>query len=165
MRHVELAVGLALLALSCTAGAADSVATVDDLARVQAETLMLRAKAKAEDARAELAVKRAQGAQLGAIDDRTTLPVVKTILGTDRLVATFLYPNNVSVPASIGDTLPGGYVVASIDGATNKVEIARGKERYVIGFSTSAPVPRDRQPAPGSTAPTPFVVPAPIGVR
>lgn len=170
MRLVEPAGALALLLVLGSAAAADGVATVGDLARVQAETLMLRARAKAEEARSELAAKRAQGTlgspalPIGAMEEQA-LPVVKSILGTDRLVATFLYPGNVTVPASVGDALPGGYVLASIDGATNKVEIARGKERFVVGFSTAAPVPKEKSQAPGFTVPPPFVVPAPAGVR
>jgi hypothetical protein len=162
VKHAAVAIGLTVM--GTLAIGAEAVATVGDLARIQAETLVLKARLKQEEVKADLAAKRTSG---GVAEDTTTLPVVKSIFGTDRLVATFLYPGNVRVPAMLGDVIPGGYTVARIDGESNKVEITRGKERFVIGFSSSAPVPKDRAaPTQASAlgAPTPFV-PAPAVAR
>lgn len=119
---------------------ADDVPTVGELARIQAETVLIKARAKQEEARNELASKRSAG---GADDG--TLPVVKSILGTDRrVVATLIYPGNVQVEAMPGDTLPGGYKVGKINQDSNKVELTKGKQRYTVGFSTVVPTAKQQ---------------------
>lgn len=123
---------------------ANDVPTIGDLARIQAETVLIKARAKQEEARNELAARRSAG---GTEDG--TLPVVKSILGTDRrVVATLIYAGNVQVEAMPGDTVPGGYKVGKIHQDSNKVELMKGKQRYTVGFSTVVPTAKQQ----GSTA-------------
>ena len=124
-----------------TSAYADDVPTVGDLARIQSETFLIRARAKQEEARNELISKRAAGST-----DDGTLPVVKSILGTDhRIVITLIYPGNVQVEAMLGDTVPGGYKVGKIYQDSNKVELTKGKQRYTVGFSAVVPMAKQRE--------------------
>ncbi|MFD2274645.1 hypothetical protein ACFS07_35700 [Undibacterium arcticum] len=117
---------LALSALSLGAAAAE-VATFGDLAKIQAQTTLLKAQAKQEDARAELASKRAIGA-----DSDGTLPVLKSIF--ERRYRFFIYPGNVKVPARVGDVIPGGYIVAEANDAAQVVHLRKGRDKYSVGF-------------------------------
>ncbi|MFC6523204.1 hypothetical protein ACFQAT_28995 [Undibacterium arcticum] len=123
---------LALSALSLGAAAAE-VATFGDLAKIQAQTTLLKAQAKQEDARAELASKRAIGA-----DSDGTLPVLKSILNGDIVI----YPGNVKVPARVGDVIPGGYIVAEANDAAQVVHLRKGRDKYSVGFSAVVPTAR-----------------------
>lgn len=140
MRTAKCLIALLMPGYVAAGGSAQDEPTVGDLARIQAETLLIKAQAKQEDARNELASKRSAGGM-----DDGTLPVVKSIFGTDRrVVATLIYPGNVLVEAVPGDMLPGGYRVGKIHQDANKVELVKGKERHAVGFSTV--VPAARQP-------------------
>lgn len=134
-----------------SAGAmAGDVPSVGDLARIQAETVLIKAQAKREEAQAELAVRRQ-----GGVSADGTLPVLKSIYGTEKqLMATFIYPGNVTVEANEGDQIPGGYRVSKIFADTSKVELAKGRDKFQVGFSTLAPTSRQLTGQPGAT---PFV--------
>lgn len=140
------------LSLLVGPAAAGDVPNVGDLARIQAETVLIKAQAKREEAQAELAARRQGG---GGTDG--TLPVLKSIYGTEkRLIATFIYPGSVTVEANEGDRIPGGYRVSRIFADTSKVELAKGREKFQVGFSTLAPTSHQLtgQSQPGAT---PFV--------
>lgn len=131
---------------------ANEAPTVGDLGRIQGETILIKAQAKREEAQAELAIRRQ-----GGVSADGTLPVLKSIYGTEnRLMATFIYPGNVTVEATEGDSIPGGYRVSKIYADTSKVELGKGREKYQVGFSTLAPTSRQLigQGQPGAT---PFV--------
>lgn len=129
---------------------AGDVPSVGDLARIQAETVLIKAQAKREEAQAELAVRRQ-----GGVSADGTLPVLKSIYGTEkRLMATFIYPGNVTVEANEGDQIPGGYRVSKIFADTSKVELAKGRDKFQVGFSTLAPASRQLM---GQAGATPFV--------
>lgn len=126
---------------------AGDVPSVGDLARIQAETVLIKAQAKREEAQAELAVRRGVSAD-------GTLPVLKSIYGTEKLLmATFIYPGNVTIEANEGDQIPGGYRVSKIFADTSKVELAKGRDKFHVGFSTLAPASRQM----GQSGATPFV--------
>lgn len=118
--------------------AAGEVPNVGDLARIQAETVLIKAQAKREEAQAELVARRQGGASADG-----SLPVLKSIYGTEkRLIATFIFPGSVTVEASEGDRIPGGYQVSRIFADASKVELAKGRNKFQVGFSTLAPIPR-----------------------
>lgn len=152
MRANKFTVILVPLSLLVGPAVASEVPNVGDLARIQAETVLIKAQAKREEAQADLAARRQDGVSADG-----TLPVLKSIYGTERrLVATFIYPGNVTVEANEGDRIPGGYRVSKIVADTNKVELARGREKFQVGFSTQAPTSHDltSQAQPGAA---PFV--------
>jgi hypothetical protein len=118
---------------------ADETPNVNDLERIQSETIIIKAQAKREEAQAELASRRQGQGNVGVNVD-STLPVLKSIYGTEqRLTATFIYPGNIFVEANEGDPIPGGYRLNKIVANTSKVELTKGHEKYQIGFSTMAP--------------------------
>jgi len=134
---MKVLVPLGLVVCSVSVTAAD-VPNVGDLGRIQGETILLKAQTKREEAQAELAARRQ-----GGVSADGTLPVLKSIYGTEkRLVVTFLYPGNVTVEANEGDQIPGGYRVSKIFAETSKVDLAKGREKFQVGFSTLAPTSR-----------------------
>lgn len=147
---------LVLMLMTASPVAAQSVG---DLASVQAETLMARAKA----ARAEAVAKLNATAGAGAIAGSEALPVVRGVYGTgDRLYATFLFADGSTVDATAGDTLPGGYSVRAL--SATRVQLARDGRRFTVGFSDVRPLaPAAAEPnvpegfgAPAPLAPAPF---------
>lgn len=149
MRNVKVVVGLLVFVfIGCAnAGAGVSplgdsarVPTLGDLSRAQGQTVLLKAQAKAEQARNELdAAVRQRSA--GGGDD--TLPVVRSIFGVNgKVVAMLVYPGNVQVEAVVGDVVPGGYTVGKVNVDTSKVELVRGKQKYAVGLSKIVPTSR-----------------------
>lgn len=137
---------LALLAIAAPC----SAQSVDDLAQVQAETIMYLAQAARNDAMAKA---RGDGAAaLANADD--TLPVVRGVFGSGRtLFATFLYGNGSVVDAPLHGRIPGGYIVAKL--SPTGVELSRNGKRYTLGFSDQRPMTVQ--------APPPVAMPSPPG--
>jgi len=154
-RHVWLAAaGAGLLLLPC----AEADSTLGDLSRIQDETLLLKAKAERAAAEADLEAKRRSAAGVGQDMEP---PVVKVVYGVDhKLVATFLYSNGVVMDAGAGDTILGGFKVAAI--SVDKVQLVRGKTRYQVGFSATAPaVPVQTQTSIPMSGPGMLLPPSP----
>lgn len=126
---------------------AGEVATVGDLAQIQADTVLLKAKIKKEDAQNELNQKAQSSTGFDGV-----LPVLKSIIATNNkgMVASFIFPGSVVMSASEGETLPGGYRVDKIYAETDKVALSRGKDKFTVGFSTIAPMSKSSgQSMPG----------------
>lgn len=131
---------LVAVALFFESAIAAGIPTVGELAQIQAETVLIKARAKQEEARSELSAKRSTG-----VSDDGTLPVVKSILGADRrMIATLIYPGNVVVEAALGDMVPGGYKVVKIHEESNKVDLLKGKQHFTVGFSTVVPTAKQQ---------------------
>lgn len=128
--------GVALIPLMVAAAFAQAEGTVGDLSRIQSETLILKAKVGRATAQSELDAK----SRVGQASDDVDAPVVKSVYGVGRkLFANFLYSNGVAMDAKLGDTILGGYKVVTL--TVDKVELAKGKRRFVVGFSATAPTP------------------------
>lgn len=114
--------------------------SVGDLANVQAETLLIKAKAARAEALGKLADANKQSSGEAAADTATdSLPVVRGVYGTaGKLYATFLYANGSTVDAGKGDTIPGGYVVRSL--SATRVELGRRGRSFTVGFSDVRPL-------------------------
>lgn len=134
----------ALLALSCFSAIAAPIPTEDMLAEVAAETVMLKAQAKREDARQDLAAKA------GGLGDSGGLPTIRRVdrVNDEPPVAELIFAGNVKVEARQGTKLPGGYRVEAIDMKARTVDVSRGKERYTIGMSASGPQPTQPKSVP-----------------
>jgi hypothetical protein len=116
-----------------TLARADDGQSIGTLDKIQADTILLNARIKQQEARDTLAK------QNGNSDGG--LPVVKSIFGTQkRTVATFLYPGNMTIEAVQGDTLPGGYRVRKIYTETNKVDLTKDGQKFSVGMSSVAPI-------------------------
>lgn len=133
---------LVVLALAAPASfAADN--TVGALSEIQADTLLLRARAEQADARKKLG-EDAGGAPpmssaYGATNPGGIAPVVRGVHGANKnLYATFLYSNGSTVEGRLGDQIPGGFRVVAL--SAERVEIQRGRERIQVGFSSIPPI-------------------------
>lgn len=154
----------AVMMAVCTclvAAAHASVATEDQLAEVYSETLMLKAQAKREEARQDLASKA------GGLGDGGALPNVRRIdkVNDEPATAELLFAGNVKVEAREGTRLPGGYKVEKVDMSSRTVDISRGRDRYTIGMSMNVPLAAGKTNGPAGaqqTGPTfsPSFVPA-----
>lgn len=133
MQKFKLKTALAVFSLSALSGVASATdtGTIGDLSRIQAETILIKAKAKREEARNEL-----QAKSVSVTDGDGTVPVVSRIINNE---ITFLYANNVKVPARVGDLIPGGFKVAAVNEASRAVSLRKGSETYVVGFSDVVP--------------------------
>lgn len=137
---------LTLVAFLCQAGTVRAEGTIGDLSRIQTETLILKARANRASAQAELASKMPGPTTLG---ENVDAPVVKNVYGVGgRMAATFLYSNGVAVEGHAGDTIIGGFKVVSI--SIDKVELAKDKKVFQIGFSATPPVQSAPLGAPGT---------------
>lgn len=137
---VGLLMGWFSLSLFSATSFAQAIKTVGELDEIQSSTILMKAKAKYEEEKNNYLKSRAENG-----DADGTLPVVKSILGTDkRTTVTFLYPGNVKVSAQPKDAIPGGYIVGQVDEDAGKVELLHGKERYMVGFSSTAPVSKNK---------------------
>lgn len=153
--------GVALIPLIVAAAFAQAEGTVGDLSRINSETIILRAKVSRAMAQSELDAKSRAGQITDAVVD---MPVVKSVYGVGRkLFANFLYSNGVAMDAKLGDTILGGYKVVTL--TVDKVELAKGKKRFVVGYSATAPMPVPQANPQNSAglstsqiAPPPFIV-------
>ena len=128
----------AMLTLMLLTSAPAAAQSVGELADVQAETLLFRARAARAEAISKL--HDAEKTEGGAIESNgDALPVVRGVYGTaGKLYATFLYSNGSTVDAGVGDTIPGSYVVRSLS-ATRVILGHRGKT-IAVGFSDVRPL-------------------------
>ena len=141
---------------------------VGELAIVQSQTILL--KAKAERARAEQSVNGEVTQVLGqpsappyppitpaahSTDAQRDLPVVKAVFGSgNRLRATLLYSSGFEVDADqSSQELPGGYRVVTL--TVDSVTLERKGQRYPLGFSNLPPTGSSNANSslPGSTQP------------
>lgn len=146
---------------------------VGELAIVQSQTILL--KAKAERAKAEHSIngegiqERGQHsapfhpqvslAPARSTDTQQDLPVVKAVFGSGkRLRATLLYSSGFEVDADLSSReLPGGYQVVTL--TVDSVTLERQGQRYPLGFSNLAPTgsSNSNSSLPGSTQPLPIL--------
>ncbi|OHE80662.1 MAG: hypothetical protein A2X76_01325 [Lysobacterales bacterium GWF1_69_6] len=136
------AVALLLTLAALPTFAADN--TVGTLSEIQADTLVLRARAEQADAKKKLGedaagVAPATSSAYGATNPGGIAPVVRGVHGANKnLYATFLYSNGSTVEARQGDQIPGGFRVIAL--SAERVEIQRGSERIQVGFSSIPPI-------------------------
>ncbi|QOT82248.1 hypothetical protein [Cupriavidus basilensis] len=144
MRIGKYAVVIGVAAISSVAVAAN-VASEDQLGEVNAQTILLKAQAKMEEARQDLVSKSG-----GGYGDNGVLPNVLKIdrVNDDPVTAELIFAGNVKVEARQGTRLPGGFRVDAINMTARTVDLTRGKERYTVGMSSS--VPQQQKPAQGT---------------
>lgn len=122
-------------ALGVTTTYAANVPSEDQLGEVYGQMLLVKAQAKLEEARQNLA------SMAGGMGDSGALPNVRKIdkINDDPATAELIFAGNVKVEAREGTKLPGGYRVEKIDIKARTVDIARGRDRYTVGMSSIVP--------------------------
>lgn len=125
-----------LLFLNATAFAKPK--NIGDLAEIQSETVIYRAKK--ERAQALLELKTITGISGESINSSSNLPVVRNVQGKKPdLHAILIYPGGAEITVKPGDILPNGMIMGQI--TAKKVTIvnsSNGKE-IRLGFSSIAP--------------------------
>lgn len=133
---------LAILCI-CAAGSVFAESAVDSLAKIEEETMILKAREKQLSVKAQIASKEAELAAKRADTHHVTqepaedAPVILAIEGIGRtLYATLRLHNGSTLDVSNGDVLPNGMKVVSI--RSNEVIVETSKNRR-IRLGTSAP--------------------------
>jgi type IV pilus biogenesis protein PilP len=163
-------IGLALLAGLTLSGTAFAESTADSLTRIEAETLLLKAREKQLDVQAKILAKQQEIAARQTENDpqvRTAAagaPVIQSVEGIGRsLYATLQLANGSFVDVQVGDVLPNGMKVVSI--RPNEVIAATGnKQRVRLSTASAAPeflTPLNSNPV----AALPMLPPPPLPYR
>jgi type IV pilus biogenesis protein PilP len=142
IKHIRTAL-LAAAITACTAGPAFAGSAADSLAKIEEETLILKAREKQLGVKAQIIAKEAEIASRQAEVSRTLppddddAPVVQSIEGIgEKLFATLQLRGGGAIDVASGDVLPNGMKVISI--RTNEVTVATAKGRR-IRLATGAP--------------------------
>ncbi len=160
-----------LFSLGC-AGAAHAESVSDKLTRIEAETLVLKAREKQLEVQSGILAKQADIAARQAATDRLAQapvagnPVVHSIEGIGRtMYATLQLDSGNSVDVQVGDILPNGMKVVSI--RPNQVIAETAKKRRVR-LAAAPQVPTTQNQAiyhgPAFTSPPMLPIGIPKGV-
>lgn len=146
MRSSPKSLFLLVWMVHCGAALADS--TAESLTKIEAETLVLKARERQLDVQSqiiskqnEIASKQAAAGHLERMTSMATTsdPVVRSIEGVGKaLYATLMLNNGATVDATIGDTLPNGMRVVSIQSNAVIVETQKRKRVRLSTSSVSA---------------------------
>lgn len=130
MKRFLLVCGIALCGTAFAESASDS------LTRIEAETLLLKAREKQLDVQANIIARQNEIAAKQVVHDQLTQapvvgdPVVRSVEGIGRKVFAMLQMSTGDlIEVQAGDTLPNGMKVVSI--RSNEVIVAAGKKRRV----------------------------------
>ena len=118
--------------------------TADDLARIEAEHMVLKARLRVLETRAQMAARQADIERYGPGAQGSGLPTVAGIEGSgEKLQATVLMGNGYATEVLQGDTLPNGMRVVSIrhDGV-----VVRGADRKRVRLKPASEQPDGRGP-------------------
>jgi len=127
---------LAALTAAIISGAAHAESPAESLSRIEAETLVMKAREQQLDVQAKIMARQSEiaGRQMDsarrAMLPQAGHPAVQSIEGIGpRIHATLQFPDGRIVDAKIGDTLPSGMSVLAIQ--PHEVVIGRGKKQRV----------------------------------
>ena len=140
IQHIK---AVLLVIAACSASAALAGSAADSLARLEEETLILKAREKQLGVKAQIIAKEAEIASRQADVNRILppgdddAPTVQAIEGIgEKLFATLRLRDGGTIDVAGGDVLPNGMKVVSI--RTNEVTVATAKGRHVR-LATGAP--------------------------
>lgn len=140
LKTLMLVAGLAC----CTIAMADSAS--DSLTRIEAETLVLKAREKQLDVQAKIMARQTEIAAKQAESSRSTQsaspgnPVITSIEGLGKtMFATLQMDNGNLIDVQSGDVLSNGYRVVSIRPNEVIVETSRKRRVRLAAASTSVP--------------------------
>jgi len=163
---------LPLLAVLATTGAAaQAQSTADSLTRMEAETLLLKAREKQLEVQASIVAKQADIASRQSLATAAPPPpvagdpVIRAIEGVGgKLYATLQLSDGSVIDVQPGDVLPGGLTIVSI---TSREVVARAKDKPKIRLGSYAQLNTGFNPAfPGAGLALPLPsAPARGGVR
>ncbi|APO88667.1 type IV pilus biogenesis protein PilP [Xanthomonas euvesicatoria] len=139
--------GLLMLTLVAGVEAQDSVPTVGELSRIQAATLLLKARAEQAKVQSELSGDSTKAGATPLIEP-TIAPVVSRVYGVgDKLKARFLYEGGASTDEVVGSLIPGDYRVVAV--SMDRVIVERHGKRLELAFSGTPPVaPKTKEQVP-----------------
>ena len=158
---------LAILCV-CAAGSAIAESAVDSLAKIEEETMILKAREKQLAVKAQIAAKEAELAAKQADSRHVTNapdendPVVQAIEGIGQsLHATLQLRNGSTLDVSKGDVLPNGMKINSIRANEVIVETAKNRRiRLATGSATTTTSPQAMQRNVAQVPPLPSMPPS-----
>ena len=131
--------------------------SVGELTRLNDDTVMLKARLAKAQAEASLRKARDEARPDSAQPDQG-MPVVTGVFGRDgNVYAQFLYAGGTMVPGTVGETLPGGFLVSAV--SVEQVVLSKAGERIRVGFSGTPQ--RRESPSADGDSPTKAIVSAP----
>lgn len=137
------------LLLAATISPVAAQGSVDELTRLNDETVLL--KARTSKAEAQSALRKAAGDTSSDRENRVFAPVVSGVFGRGgRNFAQFRYPNGVQVDAYPGEMIDGGYRVESVN--VECVAVRKHGKRWCMGSAALPLLPTPRAPASATTA-------------
>ncbi|WP_164153628.1 type IV pilus biogenesis protein PilP [Stenotrophomonas maltophilia] len=151
---------LVLMLVAVNANAQDGAPSIGELSRIQAETILLKAKAEKAKAQSELSGDTGK-ASAAAFNEPTVAPVVSRVYGAgERLKARFLYEGGSFTDEVVGALIPGDYRVLSI--TMERVIVERRGKRLELAFSGTPPVgPKSKEQAQPAQFTFPSMTPLP----
>jgi type IV pilus biogenesis protein PilP len=162
-----------LVMLSCmTISGAVLADTAESLAKIEAETAVLKAEAKKVEVQAQIASKQAEIMHLTAPPPTLTTqagttyisgPMEPTVLSVEGIgktrYATLNLGNGITMDVKVGDTLPNGLRVLSI--GANEVTVGDKKRRMRLAYGSQQLGSQPLSSYSGSANASPLPLPAP----
>jgi type IV pilus biogenesis protein PilP len=164
----------AFLALACVlafTGAAHAESASDTLTRIEAETLILKAREKQLDVQASILAKQNEIAVKQVVHDQISQPsvagdpLVRAVEGIGKkMFATLQMSNGTLIDAQVGDTLSNGMRIVFI--RQNEVIVEAGKRKRVRLSSYANATPfNPSYPNAGVSLPPALPLIAPGGIK
>lgn len=116
------------------------VPTVNDLTKIQADTLVLQAQNALADEARRLAASNHESSVAAApqMPARERIPVVARVVGqAGKPTAYLLLGDGSVVAAQKGVSIPGGYTV--VDVSARQVRVTKNGSTFALGFAVTAP--------------------------
>lgn len=161
-----------LVLLSCVAFSNTVIAesASDNLTRIEAETLVLKAREKQLDVQAKIIARQSEIATRQAESERQTLtavvgnPVIHSVEGIgSAMFATLQLDNGNIVDVQVKDVLSNGMKIVSIRPNEVIVETTKKKRVRLASMSHAATAFNPSFPSAGLGLPAPLPMPAPKG--
>ncbi|RJF96860.1 type IV pilus biogenesis protein PilP [Noviherbaspirillum cavernae] len=168
--QVKFGAFILVAGLAC-AGSAFAESASDSLTRIEAETLVLKAREKQLDVQASIIAKQNDIAAKQVVHDQLTQPsvagdpVIRSIEGIGRkMFATLQMGNGTIVDAQAGDVLANGMRVVSISQSEVIVQSGKKKRTRLAAYSSTPTAFNPSYPNAGVSLPPPLPLMSPRGV-
>ncbi|MDQ1090589.1 type IV pilus biogenesis protein PilP [Xanthomonas sacchari] len=146
---------LTLALMMANAQAQDTSPTIGELSKIQAQTLVLKARALQAKAQSELTGDTGKASSV-VTTEPSVAPVVSRVYGVgEKLKARFLYEGGSFADEVAGALIPGDYRVISI--SMERVVVERNGKRQELAFSGTPPVGSKQKE---QSQPSPFTYPS-----
>lgn len=139
-----------------------AVSTADELAQIESDHVILKARLRLLETRAQMAARQTEIERFSAGSQNSAMPTVSGIDGmSGKLHATVLTENGHVAEVQTGDTLPNGMRILSIRQDGVIVQAGKNRVRLKPGVEPESGDPAWRAPNEGTAASPASFAPAP----